>query len=157
MPSKLVETDTMARLMGTQSTGRNGLPQLPKHQKLHYDASIVSRRLNSLAKALLSSSCKSDDLKLSGTCRAMTMMSLCGVVQYPRRYSRITRRKRLRSTARRIFFFEVTKPMRCPDAAGFNFAKTKKSRVLDLASGLSNTASKSLRDGNETTVMRGSS
>ena len=68
-------------------------------------------------------------------------------------YSLTTRLNRFRSTARRIFFRDVTKPMRWLEFPLVSLAKTKKSLVLDLASGLSNTASKSLRDGIEMTVI----
>ena len=83
----------------------------------------------------------------------MTTMSLVGAINWVRRYSRKTLLKRLRSTARRDFFFEVTKPTRCTQKRPFRLAKTKKSRVLNLASGLEKTASKSLRDGSEITVI----
>ena len=71
-----------------------------------------------------------------------------------RRYSRITLRKRLRSTALRIFFFDVTNPIRWSFFLALMFAKIKKSRVLLVASGLLKIKSKSLRDGKDETVIK---
>jgi len=71
-----------------------------------------------------------------------------------RRISLKTRRKRLRSTARFIFFFEVTNPiLERLAVSGFRRTKTKKSWRPNLASGFLNTASNSLLDGRDSTAI----
>ncbi len=89
-----------------------------------------------------------------GVLRAITTMSIGKQGPWCRRYSRITLRNRLRSTARRIFFFDVMNPTRWSFFLVLIFAKIKKSRVLLVASGLLKISSKSLRDGKDKTVIK---